>query len=194
MEYPLKLSFKLLSIASTISLTDPSGKLVFFIKQKAFKLKEDITIFSDKTMTQPQYFIKTENIIDFNSLYTFSDSEGKSIGALKRKGMKSLLKARYDIMVNDQVLLTISEKNPWIRVLDALFSSIPFVGILSAYIFNPSYSIKRIDNTELVQLKKQPALFEGRFVIEKLNEFTPSEETPALLGLILMIILERGRG
>ena len=47
MNYPLDLSFKILAIAPQISVSDANGALVLYVKQKAFKLKEDVTIYAD---------------------------------------------------------------------------------------------------------------------------------------------------
>ena len=46
----------------------------------------------------------------------------------------------------------------------------------------------------LMRLSKQPAFFEGRFRIEKLAEMSPQDETRAVLGFLMMVLLERRRG
>jgi uncharacterized protein YxjI len=194
MNYPLQLTFKTWAIAQQISATDATGKLVFFVKQKAFKLKEDVTVFGDEAQTQLLFHIKAEKIIDINARFNFTDAEGKSIGAVKRQGMKSLWKTHFDIYDGDKVLLTIHEENPWIKVLDGLLGEVPILGLLTGYFFQPAYLVKRGDGSVLLRLKKQPAFFEGRFSVEKVVEFAPGEEARALLGLIMMVLLERQRG
>ena len=47
MNFPLDLRFKLLAIASQIAVTDAQGQLVYYAKQRAFKLKEAVTVFAD---------------------------------------------------------------------------------------------------------------------------------------------------
>ena len=49
MNYPIELSFKLLAIASQIYIRDANGQLTGYVKQKLFKLKEDINIFADES-------------------------------------------------------------------------------------------------------------------------------------------------
>lgn len=69
-----------------------SGELLLFIKMKAFKLKEDITIFADEAMTTPLVRIRARNIIDISATYdVFDVSTGVeySLGALRRKGLRS---------------------------------------------------------------------------------------------------------
>ena len=69
---------------------DPSGALVLFSKMKAFKLKEDIRIFTDETLQTEALSIQARSILDFSGSYDVYDSAtGQRIGALRRKGLKS---------------------------------------------------------------------------------------------------------
>jgi uncharacterized protein YxjI len=194
MNYPLQLSFKILALAQQLSGTDATGKLVFYVKQKAFKLKEDVTLFADETQTQPLYHIKADKMLDFNARYSFTTAQGAAAGAVKRQGMKSLWKAHYDIFDGENTVLSIHEENPWIKVLDTLLSEVPILGLLTGHFFHPAYLVTRPDGTVVMRLQKQAAFFEGRFAIEKRAEFQPGEEARALLGLVMMLLLERGRG
>jgi hypothetical protein len=108
--------------------------------------------------------------------------------------MKSLWKARYDIVNGSGHALTIQEANPWAKVCDALFCEIPIVGMFSGYVFHPEYIVTREDGTPLMRLKKQPAFFQGKFSIEKLGAVSEAEETRILLSLIMMVLLEKQRG
>ena len=46
---------------------DPSGKLVMYVEQKMFKLREDIRVYSDESKTQEVLQIKARQIIDFSA-------------------------------------------------------------------------------------------------------------------------------
>ncbi len=195
MQYPLQLRFKLLAIASQIYISEPDGDLVFYVKQKAFKLKEDITVFGDEAQSRPLYHIKADRIIDWSANYHFTDAQGQPAGGVKRHGMKSIWKANYDISDQDgQVLMTITEENPWIKVLDALLSEIAIVGLLVGYFLHPSYLITTSGGEPVMRLKKVRSLVERRFEIDKLAEMQPHDEARAVLGALMMILLERGRG
>jgi len=194
MNYPLQLSFEVLSIAKKLSVVDASGNLCLFVKQKAFKLKESVTVFADVEQTLPLYELTADRVIDFSASYHFKDSRGTHIGTVKRNGMKSLWKARYDIVNGGGPVLKIQEANPWVKVLDALFCEIPVLGMFSGYVFHPEYLVAREDGTSLMRLKKEPAFFQGKFSIEKLGAMSEEEETRILLGLIMMVLLEKQRG
>ena len=78
---------------------DDQGQLAFYVKQKAFRLKEDIRIFSSEDMTNELLVIHARGMIDFSATYDVIDSaSGETIGALRRKGMKSLLKDEWTIL------------------------------------------------------------------------------------------------
>jgi hypothetical protein len=71
---------------------DGAGNLIAYSKQKAFKLKEDIRIYTDDTMTQELITIKARNIIDFSATYdVFDGITQQRIGSLKRAGLKSAM-------------------------------------------------------------------------------------------------------
>ena len=194
MNYPLQVSFKILALARQLSVTDAGGNLVFYVKQKAFKLKESVTVFADASQTQPLYFINAARILDFSARYLFTDTGGASLGSVQRKGMKSIWKAHYDILDGEQVTMTVREENAWTKVIDSVVGEIPIVGMFTGYMFHPAYLVSRPSGAVVLRLEKKPAFLEGKFAVEKHAELDKTEETRALLSLIMMILLERGRG
>ena len=193
MNYPLQLSFQVLSIARKLSVIDAAGNLSFFVKQKAFKLKESVTVFADEDQTLPLYELTADRVIDFSANYHFKDTRGAHVGTVSRKGMKSLWKARYDIANGGGPLLTIRRRIHGPRFLIRCFAN-PVLGIFSGYVFHPEYIVARADGTSVMRLKKEPAFFQGKFSIEKLGVVSEEEETRILLSLIMMVLLEKQRG
>ena len=194
MQYPLEITFKVWTLAPKITVTNADGKVVFFVKQKLFKLKEAIGVFADESQTRRLYDIKADRIIDFSARYNFTDSSGVVFGAVKRKGMRSLWKAHYEIFNNANSDLYIQEENPWVKILDSLFQEVPILGALSGYVLNPKYLVKRNDGTVVMRLEKQPSLLSRKFMVKPVDQLSPQEETQVLLSLIMMILLERARG
>ncbi len=194
LQYPLTLTFKFWALAPQILVTDASGKVVFYIRQKLFKLKEAIGVFADAEQTQLRYEIKADRILDFSARYGFTDTYQREIGAVKRRGWRSIWRARYDIFNQDEVAFAISEKNPWVKVMDSLFAEIPVLGLFTGYVFNPSYLISRPEGSVVMRLEKQPAFFSRIFTIKKTDRLDEREEISILLSLLMMILLERRRG
>ena len=90
---------------------DPAGNVAFYSKQKAFKLKEDIRVYSGEDMKQELLVITARKILDFAATYDVTDaSSGQKVGALRRKGLKSILTDEWScIDPNDQEIGTIKE-------------------------------------------------------------------------------------
>ena len=90
---------------------DPSGRLVAFSQQKAFKLKEDIRVYSDESMTSERLVIKARQILDISAAYDVVDpATGAKVGALRRKGLSSMLRDSWQILdASDGLLGTIVE-------------------------------------------------------------------------------------
>ncbi|MEW6280066.1 MAG: hypothetical protein AB1758_15660 [Candidatus Eremiobacterota bacterium] len=188
--YPLNLSFKLIAFSPQVRVTDATGSLVLYVKQKALALKEDVKIFSDEAQQSQLYQLKADKIIDFSARYTITTPDGATVGSVKRQGMKSLWKSTYAIQDGGGTEVgTIREENPWIKVLDSLVSDIPFVSMF----INPAYLVD-LNGTTRLYMKKQPAFFEGKFTIEKRADFTEEEERLLLPSVIMMMMLERRRG
>ncbi|PKA24712.1 hypothetical protein CH381_19105 [Leptospira sp. mixed culture ATI2-C-A1] len=87
------------------------NNLLFFVKQKAFKLKEDITVYADETKSKELLKIKARSVIDFSATYDVADvTSNEAIGSLRRKGFKSILKDSWEILdTKDQVIGSIDE-------------------------------------------------------------------------------------
>lgn len=78
---------------------DTAGNLVAFSEQKAFKLKEDIRIFADETKTTELISIAARQIMDFSAAYDVVETAtGQKIGALRRRGGRSLLRDEWDLL------------------------------------------------------------------------------------------------
>jgi hypothetical protein len=112
-----------------------------------------------------------------------------------RKGWRSIWKASYDIYdQNDKPDLHIKEANPWAKVFDSLLSEIPILGIFTGYLFNPKYNLTRQDGTLVCSFKKNASFFGRKFTLNKEAEFEDGEEDRILLGMMMMVLLERRRG
>ena len=194
--FPLDLSFKFLSFGPQIRVTDSMGNLVFYVKQKALKLKEAVSVFADEAQSQTLYTISADRVIDFSARYRFADVAGNPLGSVKRRGMASLWRSHYDVFVGDEEEAphNIQEENVAIRLADGCVNNIPIVGLFAGYFFNPTYLVSRSDGTVVMKLSKQPSFIEGKFKLEKTMELDELEETRILLSLLMMTLLERTRG
>lgn len=195
MNYPINLSFKLLALASQIRITDANGQMLGYVKQKMFKLKEDIRVFTDESQTNQIFGVKADRILDFSAKYNFTDRNGNLLGSIRRKGMRSIWKAHYEICdERENLVMEIHEESAWVKVIDALVGEVPVVGMFTGYFFNPAYLVSRTNGTVVARMQKQPAFFEGIFQLTQQGQMDATEETRVLLSVLTMTLLERGRG
>ena len=105
----------------------PDGSLVLFASQKAFKLKEDIRLYSDKDKTEELLVIKARSIIDFSAAYDVEDPlNGQKLGAFKRKGWSSFLRDQWIAMdASDQEIGHVKEDSAMMAMLRRFIGIIP---------------------------------------------------------------------
>lgn len=196
LNYPLDFKFKITTLSSDFNITDRNGNYVAYVRQKMFKLKEDVIVFNDETKSQELFRIKANQWIDFNASYAITDLQsGKIFGNLSRRGMRSLWKSQYDIA--DETSATkyqINEDNGWIKVLDGIIGEIPVVGMLTGYFLNPSYTVKDNAGKEYFKLKKMPSLFGRKFQLDRIIDINDEDESLVVLSFLMMVLLERERG
>jgi uncharacterized protein YxjI len=192
--YPLNLSFKIIAIAPQIRVTDAAGQLVLYVRQKALALREDVRVYADEQQRQQLYQLNADRIIDWSASYLVRTADGQELGHVRRKGMRSLWKATYEVVdpTGTRVAL-IHEENPWVKVIDGLVGEIPIVGMIVPMFINPSYLVDR-DGQAMLRVRKHPAVFEGKFSIEKLDDFDSRMEALLLNSVLMMLLLERQRG
>ena len=193
--YPLTLTFKFLTISSYIRVVDATGQLVGYVKQRAFRLKEDVTIFADEAQAQPLYHIKADRIIDIGATYSIATADGSLLGSLRQRGMRTLWKATYDILDDaGSAVGLIHEQDAWVKVVDVLVGAIPFVGFVIQQWINPTYLIDGADGMTVLRMRKRPSLIERRFIIDQEAPLPPRLEQLALPAVLMVVLLERGRG
>jgi hypothetical protein len=105
---------------------DPTGRLVLFADLKAFRLKEDIRVYSDEAMQTELLTIKARQVLDFSAAYDVVDSTtGEKVGALKRRGLKSLARDEWILMdAEDEEVGAIREDSALLALVRRLLSGL----------------------------------------------------------------------
>ncbi len=195
LQFPIQFKFKVTTLSNDFTSTDANGKVVAYVKQKMFKFKEDISVFSDETQTKVNYKIKADRWLDWSAAYSFYDENGTEFGKIARKGWRSIWKAEYDIIdQNEAPQYKIKEENVWVKVFDSLLGEIPILGILTGYLFNPTYLLTDTSCKTIVRLKKQSSFLGRMFELEKVGAIDNDDDDRILLGFMMMVLLERRRG
>ncbi len=196
LKFPINFVFNITTFSNDFTATDANGNTVAYVKQKMFKLKEDISIFENESKAKVNFKIKADKWIDFSTAYSITDNNtGKELGKVARKGWRSIWKASYELIDQHQKLqYHIKEENAWVKVFDGLLGEIPILNLFTGYLFNPTYIVTDLKNEGIVRLKKQPSFTGRKFEISKIKETDADDDQRILLGLMMMILLERRRG
>lgn len=195
LNFPIQLTFNIGTLSNDFTARDADSRTVAFVKQKLFKLKEDISIYADESKAELLFNIKADRWIDFSAAYSITHADGSELGKIARKGWRSLWKAKYLLIDQHQKeQFTIEEENGWVKVWDNLLGEIPIIGLLTGYFFNPSYAVMNLDGEKVARLKKQASFFGRKFEITKLTDMDNDDDERVMVGLMMMVLLERRRG
>jgi len=195
LQFPIDFTFKLSTLANDFTATDANGRMIAYVRQKMFKLKEAIQIFTDESKSQVAYTINADKWIDFSAAYSFKNAAGQTLGKVARKGWRSIWKAKYEIIdQNDEHQYSITEENAWVKVFDALLGEIPVLSFFTGYLFNPTYAVTNEEGEIIARLKKEPSFFGKKFSVAKIGEMDADDGQRIILSLMMMVLLERRRG
>ncbi|HEX8465368.1 MAG TPA: hypothetical protein VF627_12200 [Abditibacterium sp.] len=86
-------------IGAAFYVYDENNQLVLYADQKAFKLKEDIRVYSAENKQTEVLRIAARSIMDFSAAYDVYDSAtNQKLGVLRRAGMKSIVRDEWQIL------------------------------------------------------------------------------------------------
>jgi uncharacterized protein YxjI len=196
MNYPLTFRFKLIALSSQIYVEDASGQQICYVKQKLLRFREKVEVFTNDSQAQLMATIEADRIIDWSARYTFRDAHGNELGAVGRRGMKSLWRSHYEVFApgSSDISFLIREENPGAKLMDGFIGQIPVLGMFSGYMFHPRYLASRPDGTPVFRLTKQSAFWEGRFELAQINAASDGEHNALMFAFLMMNLLERNRG
>ena len=114
-------------LGNTFRMYDSEGQLRFYIRQKAFRLKEDLRVFSDASQDNMVLSIRARNWADARGRFDFRDAKSDAIfGGAKRNMFKSVLLDDWDLFdENDAQVGKLQECRSWTSWLRKLFRWIP---------------------------------------------------------------------
>ena len=106
---------------------DENGIVLFYSKQKAFKLKEDFRVYSDERQMEELLTIKTPQILDISATYTVQDATADEVvGSIRRKALKSLVKDEWVFLSNQgQEIGRLTASSVVMAILSRIINLIP---------------------------------------------------------------------
>ncbi len=121
---------KVIALAGKILVYDSGDNLVAFSKQKMMKLKEDIGVYADEEQTELLLKIKARQVMDISATYDVAAAGGGPVGALRRKGLKSIVKDQWLILGQGDMEIGSIEEDSTVKALLRRF--VPLMNILLA--------------------------------------------------------------
>jgi uncharacterized protein YxjI len=195
LEYPIKFSFKVTTLSNDFTAKNAQGQTIAYVKQKMFKLKEAVNVYSDESKTKVLFTIAANKWLDWSAAYSMVDANNNEIGKIARKGWRSMWKAEYNIIdQNQQQQYNVKEESALTRFLDNSLGEIPILGFFTGYFFNPTYNVTDKNGQIVVKLKKMPSFLGKEFELSKVADIAEDDKQRVMLGLMMMILLERRRG
>ncbi|MEM7385807.1 MAG: hypothetical protein AAF514_12755 [Verrucomicrobiota bacterium] len=144
-------------LGDTFKILDSSGNEVLYCKLKAFKLKEDIRIFSDTSAGNELLRMSARSVLDFGATYDVYDSgENVKLGALRRNALKSFIKDEWAILdTNDSEIGTIKEDSGALAIVRRI---IPFASSAIC----PQVHVGDIGGQPVLQFRQTRNIFRSR--------------------------------
>ncbi|WP_140938476.1 LURP-one-related/scramblase family protein [Sphingobacterium lumbrici] len=194
LNYPLHFRFRITTLANDFVAMDAFGNTIYYVREKIFSWRDRVKVYRDQSKSELLYELTSNKLIDFQQTFTITDGAGRVIGKVRRKALKSLWRSTFNLMdPTDAIDHSIKEKNPWTKFWDGLFGEIPLIGMLSGYLFNPSYILRNDAGEEMFEIKKEPSFFGRKFSVHKITEREVDDER-FVLSLMLLVLMERSNG
>lgn len=173
-------------LGAKFHIYNAAGDLVGFSKQKAFKLKEDIRVFRNESMSQEMLRISARSIIDFSAAYdVVNPSTNERIGVLKRAGFSSIMRDSWLVMdANDQPVGKIEEDSMLLAMVRRLLTNL----------VPQNFSLKGSDGTEYAEYKTHFNPFVHRMTVRVHDNCPLDQAVPLAAGILLAAIEGRQKG
>lgn len=175
---------KVVTIGNKYWIEDPNGRKLGFSKQKLFKLKEDIRIYTDEKMNQELFRIKQQQIVDIWGTFKIIDSRTNTLlGYIKRKALKSTFAwDEWDVYdANNRLIGGIHESKG--RGLARKYA--PGGGLI------PEKMTLKINNVPVAEINQKFKIIGDIWNLNCINVPPQFDRRVLLGGVILMAMIER---
>ena len=158
---------------------DSAGRFCFLADQKGWGAKRDIRVYTDEDKQDEVMAITSKQLLGFSAAYDVTDTTtGEKVGALRRRGLKSMVRDEWAIMNAEDVEIgTIKEDNAVLALLRRFLTNLI-----------PQKYEAEVDGSTVCTLRQNL----NPFALKLTVDFSPDEYTKALdrrLGLAAAVLL-----
>ena len=173
-------------LGAKFHIYDSKDRVIGVSRQKAFKLKEDIRIYSDEGETDERLSIRARSVIDFSATYDVVDGRSQQkLGSLQRRGWQSLTRDAWLVNdENDTQVATIGEDSMFLALVRRFLTDI----------IPQTFHVRDSENQEIAELKTHFNPFIHRMTVT-VHEDCPVDPLLVLAaGVLLMAVEGRQKG
>lgn len=134
---------------ASFHIFDPQGSIIGFCNQKAFKLREDLRIYTDESMSKELLRMGARQVLDWGATYDIKTPDGHLIGSARRKGLKSaFVRDEWTVFdANEKQIANLQEEGSFIAFLRR------YVELVS--LFSPQkYIMTHVDGREVARYRQ----------------------------------------
>ncbi|QKK08521.1 MAG: hypothetical protein HND58_10290 [Planctomycetota bacterium] len=171
-------------LGASFHVFDENGQVVAYCQQKAFKLREDIRLYTSESKTETLLTMKARSVIDFGVTFDITLPSGESIGSLRRKGLKSMFRDSWLLYSPAGVeLATMREDSGTMAILRRLHEAF-------ALLSPQKFQITKSDGTLVATLRTHFNLFVYRLGVSVHTEDEEVDELMVLAAACLIAAIE----
>lgn len=171
-------------LGASFHVFDENGQVIAYCQQKAFKLREDIRLYTSESKTETLLTMKARSVIDFGVTFDITLPSGESIGSLRRKGLKSMFRDSWLLYSPAGVeLATMREDSGTMAVLRRLHEAF-------ALLSPQKFQITKSDGTLVATLRTHFNLFVYRLGVSVHTEDEEVDELMVLAAACLIAAIE----
>jgi uncharacterized protein YxjI len=164
---------------------DDSGETVMYSTQKAFKLREDMSVWASEKQERELLRISTPHVLDWGATYYVVDvTTGEEVGAIARKGLKSVVRDEWIFLSGEQEEIGMLTESGWARALVSRF--LRFVP--------QKYVIRAGDGREISTVKQHFNPFILKYTMDIQDPYPPIDRRLLIAMGILLCAIEGRQG
>jgi hypothetical protein len=177
--------FKLLGAAFRIRTLD--GRLLAYSQQKAFRLREDIRVYSDETQTVELLHIQADRIVDFGAAYrVFDSSTGEHLGSVRRKGWASLIRDSWELLdPKGRVRGRVVEDSQWKALLRRMSDLVSII--------LPQTFLIEVEGQSVATMRQNFLGFPPRYTIDLSHDHSSLLPRPFAVAAVILLLAVEGR-
>lgn len=126
---------KILKIfGAAFHITDAQGRLVGYCRQKAFRLREDLRLYTDESRSTELFSMRARSVLDFSTTYDVATPDGGVLGSIRRKGLSSMMRDAWQVFdANSEPIAMLQEDSAGLALARRF---VPLVAVFSPQRFD----------------------------------------------------------